>query len=410
MNTVTPEQMVLDDNWSDLSRIQEMPDIDRRRLHDYRLGRISGALRDADAAMCVLVNPISLRYAADYRNYALFQSHIPTTYLFVPVEGPAVLHGAYDPMPVADEIRAGRPLSYFDGGPDLADGARLLAQDVVDYLAELGTDNRRVAVEYVNPSLTQALLQRGLEVIDGVTVSEEARKIKSDDEIACIRWAIAVAEHGIAKVHEALQPGVSEVQLWALLNYTNLANNGDWHDGRMMASGPRTNPWCQEASPRQVEAGDLVGFDTDMIGPFGYCADISRTLHCGPGKPTRRQKELYQLAVREVECNMKLVRPGISLSAFQAQALQMPEEFHEHAYSCVIHGVGMCDEYPRVNPVHRGPNPYEGTLEAGMVVCVESFVGAVDEREGVKLEQQVLVTEDGCEMLSSYPLEEALLN
>ncbi len=405
----TPDQMVTEDNWSDLLQYREMPDIDFDRLHAYRMARIRSSLRKADAAMCVLVNPVSLRYAVDYRTYGLFQSHIPTTYLFVPVAGPVIIHGVFGPPPSVDEVRTARPISFFDGGGELAEGARLLADDIHTYLSEIGTDNRRIAVEYVNPSITQALMQRGLDVIDGVTVSEEARVIKSADEIACIRWAVAVADLGISKMKEALRAGVSEVQLWALLNYTNLANNGDWHDGRMLASGPRTNPWCQEASERKIESGDLVGFDTDMIGPFGYFADISRTFHCGPEKPTKRQKQLYRFALEEIEHNLKLIRPGISFSGFQQQAFVQPEEFHANAYPCVIHGVGMCDEYPRVNPIFREPTPYDGTLEAGMVICAESFVGAYGEREGVKLEQQVLVTGDGYEMLSTYPLEEALL-
>ncbi|MGI9483748.1 MAG: M24 family metallopeptidase [Hyphomicrobiales bacterium] len=217
-----------------------------------------------------------------------------------------------------------RPISFFDGGPELLESARLLAGDIAGHLNELGTGNRRIAVEYVNPSITQALMQRGLDVLDGVAISEAARVIKSDEEIACMRWAIAVAELGIGRVKEAIRPGVSEVQLWALLNYTNLANNGDWHDGRMLASGPRINPRCQEASERRLEAGDLVGFDKDMIGPFGYFADISRTIFCGPGKPTKRQKQLYRLAVEEVGHNMALLKPGLAFSSFQERAWQVP--------------------------------------------------------------------------------------
>ena len=410
MSRATPDRMVLDDDWSDLARIRRMPDIDLERLHAYRLGRIRDRLRETGAAMCLLVNPVSLRYAVNYRAYALFQSHIPTAYLFVPVEGPVVIYGAIDVAPLTDESRPARPLSYFDGADELENNAKLLARDITTYLREIGTDNRRVAIEYVNPSITQALESAGLEVIDGVAVSEQARVIKSEDEINCIRWAIAVAEHGIAMLKTALRPGVTEVQLWGLLNYANLANNGDWHDGRMLASGPRINPWMQEASPRRVESGDLVGLDTDMIGPLGYCADISRTLHCGPGQPTRRQKQLYRLALDEIECNLKLIRPGMTLSEFQQQAFLPPEAFHENAYTCVIHGVGMCDEYPRVNPIYRGTNPYDGTLAAGMVICVESYMGAVGERDGVKLEQQVLVTGDGYEMLTNDPLEPSLLD
>lgn len=406
---VSPDNFVADDSWSDLRQYREMPEIDMDRMYSYRLERIRDAIRQAGAAMCVLIDPRSLRYAVDYRTYGLFQAHVPTTYLFVPAEGPVIIHGVYGKPPQVDSVREARPLSFYDGAHELRNAAQSFAQDVVNHLSEIGTTNPRVAIEVVNPSITQALSRRGLEVIDGMAVSQQARVIKSDDEISCMKWAIAVAELGIGKVKEGLRPGVTELQLWGLLNYTNLANNGDWHDGRMLASGSRVNPWLQEASARKVESGDLVAFDTDMVGPFGYFADISRTFHCGPDTPTRRQKELYQLAVGEIEHNLGLIKPGVLLSDFQQQAKILPEEYHANAYSCLIHGVGMSDEYPRINPVFGEPMHYDGKFEAGMVICVESYVGAVGERDGVKLEQQVLITEDGFEVLSTYPLEEKLM-
>ena len=238
MTEFSVDQLLSDDNWSDLSQFRAKPKIDAQRLQDYRMGRLQASMREADVALCVLVNPISLRYAVDYRNYALFQSHIPTTYLFVSVGGETAIHGAYDPSPAIKNVRPGRPICFFDGGSELVESARLLADDIVNYLSEMGTDNRRVAVEYVNPSITQALMARGLEVIDGVAIAESARVIKSEDEIACMKWSIAVAEHALERMKSAIRPGVSELQLWALINYTNFANNGDWHDGRMLASGP----------------------------------------------------------------------------------------------------------------------------------------------------------------------------
>lgn len=405
---VTPDELVSQDDWSDLARIRALPEIDPARMLAYRQERLRAEMRAADVALVVLVSPVSLRYAADLRSYQLYQSHIPTAYLFMGQETPPVMHGAYGAAGM--DMRPARALAHFDAGPDLAEAARLLADDVVRYLSEIGSDSRRVAVEYVNPSITQALLQRGVEVMDGVELVGRARRMKSPDEIECMRWAIAVAELGIAKVRASVRPGITEAQLWGLLNYTNLANNGDWHDGRMLASGPRTNPWYQEATDRRVEAGDLVGFDTDMIGPYGYCADVSRTVFCGPGRPSRRQREIYRLAKAEIDHNLTLMRPGITLNEIQAQAFQVPEEFHQQAYTCVIHGVGMSDEYPRVNPRFRGATPYDGVLEPGMVVCVESYMGAVGERDGVKLEEQVLITEHGVEKLSSFPLEENLLD
>ncbi|MGI9352439.1 MAG: M24 family metallopeptidase [Rhizobiaceae bacterium] len=405
----TPDGFVAEDNWSDLRRYRELPKINHDRLYKYRSERLRQQMREADVSALVMVNPISLRYAVDYSTYALFQSRIPSTYLCMSVDGPTVIYGAYGDSEQIDRSCPARHISFFDGADNLADNARLFAEDLVNYLAEIGAENRRVAIEYVNPSVTQACLQRGLEVMDGIALSEKARLIKSEDEIECIKWAIAVAELGMAKMKEALRPGITELQLWGLLNYTNLANHGEWHDGRMLASGPRINPWLQEASQREIESGDLVGFDTDMVGPLGYFCDISRTFYCGPAKPTKRQKDIYRLAYDEIQHNLNLVRAGITFHELQRQSYTIPEECQDNAYPCIIHGVGMCDEYPKINPIHRGLNPYDGQLEAGMVVTIESYMGPKGERDGVKLEEQVLVTEDGFELLSTYPMEESLL-
>ena len=404
-----PDQMVLNDTWSDLRQYREMPEIDFDRLFAYREGRLRAQMQAHGVGLLMLVNPISLRYAAEYRTYGLFQAHIPTTYLLMPAEGPVSLFSAYSQTSSVRDFRPGRPIHHFDGGNGLADFAALLAQDIRDFLSEHGDTTGRVALEYVNPSLTQALERLGIEVVDGVPLSESARVIKSEDEVACIRWACAVAQLGIAKLEEALRPGVTETQLWALLNYTNLANDGDWHDGRMLASGDRINPWLQEASQRVVQDGDLVGFDTDMVGPMGYFADISRTLHCGPSRPTQAQKALYREAVAEVEHNMALIRPGVTLNQFRERARAMDERFHAQAYTCMLHAVGMCDEYPQIKHPWQ-EQPYDCEFEAGMVLCVESYCGEVGGRDGVKLEQQVLVTDDGIELLSDYPWDARLMD
>ncbi len=403
------DNLVTKDNWSDLRQFKELPNIDHDRLHNYRIKRLREEIRKANVAALVMVNPISLRYAVDYSTYALFQSRIPSTYLFMSEEGPTIIFGAFADTPLIDRSCPANYISFFDAAENLTENAHLFSENILKYLEEIGTKNRRIAIEYVNPSVTQACLRKDLEVLDGIAICEKARLIKSEDEIECIRWSIAVAELGIEKMKEALKPGVTELQLWGLLNYTNLANHGEWHDGRMLASGPRINPWLQEATQRSIKSGDLVGFDTDMIGPLGYFCDISRTFHCGPTKPTKRQKEIYRLAYDEIQHNLQLIKPGATFHEIQNSSYPIPIECRENAYTCIMHGVGMCDEYPRINPAHRGPNPYDGKLEAGMVLAVESYMGPLGEENGVKLEEQVLVTREGYEILSNYPMEKSLL-
>ena len=199
MSANSIDRLLLDDDWSDLRQFRELPEIDARRMAEYRLGRLREQLRLHDAALVILVNPISLRYAVDYRSYMLFQSHIPTVYLFLPQDGPTVFYGCYYDVPQVDDFRPGRPHAFFDGGTNIDQAASGLADDVAAYLDEIGSSNRRVAIEYINPSVTQALEARGIEVIDGVRIAELARLIKSADEIACMRWAVAVGEHGACR-------------------------------------------------------------------------------------------------------------------------------------------------------------------------------------------------------------------
>ena len=152
--------------------------------------------------------------------------------------------------------------------------------------------------------------------------------------------------------------------------------------------------------------GDLVAFDTDMIGPFGFCADISRTWICGDARPDDEQRRLYEAAYTEVHENLRMVRAGAAFSELTTRGYKQSAEFIQNRYPCLAHGVGMSDEYPVIFYREDFPtNGYDGELQANSVLCIESYVGADAGRNGVKLEQQVLVTETGYELLSEYPLE-----
>ena len=208
----------------------------------------------------------------------------------------------------------------------------------------------------------------------------------------------------------ALVPGITENELWSLLHQTNIAMGGDWIEGRLLSSGDRLNPWLQEASDRMVRPGELVGFDTDMVGPIGYCADISRTYHCGPGKPTPQQRDLYKLAYEEIQHNMALLRPGMSFREISERAWRIPDAYVKNRYMVAMHGIGMCDEYPAIYHRHDWDKlGYDGVIEENMTLCVESFIGPENGHEGVKLEEQVLITGNGVQCLSRFPFEEELL-
>jgi Xaa-Pro aminopeptidase len=393
------------------------PNIDVARLCAYRLERVRQQLRKHDCAACVLYDSINTRYATGSRNNAVFNFHYMGRYCFVPVEGPVVLfESPYKiDLPRAeadavDEVRPVRLWRYAVAGLHVEENVKLWADEIADLIRAHGGGNRRLAIDRCEPLAAAELARHGIELFDGQTVLEFARAIKSDDELACMSLALGVADVGMARMREALEPGMTENELWAILHHTNIAMGGEWIDTRLLASGGRTNPWCQECNDRMILAGELVGLDTDLIGPFGYCADVSRTFHCGPGKPTAEQCELYSLAYEEVAHNMALLRAGLTIREFAEKALKVPERFVANSYPYLAHGVGLCDEWPYLVKVADLDNWGEDlVLEAGMTICVESYVGAEGGDEGVKLEQQVLITDDGVELLSTFPFEEALL-
>ncbi|HYB57445.1 MAG TPA: Xaa-Pro peptidase family protein [Alphaproteobacteria bacterium] len=391
--------------------------IDMMALRAYRMGRVQAELRRRDYGAALLFDPMNIRYATGSRNMSVWTSHTPARYCFLPADGKAILFDFHNcehlsaGLETIAEVRPARGFYFFGAGSRVEEKAKAWAEEIVELVARHCGANRRLAVDRLDPPGTAALLARGVRILDGQEVCELARSIKSEEEIACMTHAIAVCEAGMARMREALRPGLSENELWAMLHETNIRLGGEWIETRILSSGERTNPWFQECGDRLIRAGDLVSFDTDLIGPFGYCADISRTYFCGPGKPSQEQRRLYGLALEQIHYNIdKLMRPGLNFREASELAWRIPNAFVKNRYSCVAHGVGLCDEWPKITHIQdREKSAYDGELAPGMTICVESYMGAEGGREGVKLEQQVLITDKGSLLLSTFPFEEALV-
>ena len=153
----------------------------------------------------------------------------------------------------------------------------------------------------------------------------------------------------------------------------------------------------------------MVAHDTDVVGRYGYYADFSRTFLCGDGRPTNEQRNLYALAYEQIQHNMALIEPGMGFFDYARKAWEIPQPYVQNRYFALAHGVGMNGEYPYIVHAIDMDSGYDGTIEPGMTLCVESFIGHEDGGEGVKLEEQVYVREDGVELLSDYPFDERLL-
>ena len=391
--------------------------IDFSRLRHYRLARLREQLARLDYGACVLFDPINIRYATGTRNMQVWTQHSPDRYAFVAADGPVILFDGYfagKSAPASDTVTEVRPATtwYYEAKADrVAEAAAQWAGEIDALMRRHCGANRRLAVDRFWPAGIAPVQRLGIQLHDAQEPMERARCIKSADEIACMSAAISVCEGGIARMHEALQPGITENALWSLLVQTNAEHGGEWMETRLLASGGRTNPWYQECGDKLIRAGELVAFDTDLVGPFGYCVDISRTFHCGPGRPSDGQRELYRHAYEQVQFNIDLLRPGMSFREFAERSWVVPDEFLANRYVCLAHGVGLVDEYPDiVHPLDWANTGYDGVFEPDMTICIESYIGHENGDEGVKLEEQVLVTENGVEVLSTFPYEDELLS
>ena len=384
------------------------------RLRIYRLNRVIEQLKKNDVGACILFDPINIRYATDSRNMSLFTMHELVRFVFISAGGKVILFDypksehLSEHLCTIDEIRSVVSWDFFSANNFVDKNAKQWAGMVQDLMREHSRENNRLAIDVSDPIGIQMLLKQfNVELLNAQKFVETARSIKSEDEIICMKASLETAEKGMWLMKDKLQAGMTEEELWSYMHKTNIENGGEWFETRLLVSGPRTNPWLQECSNRVIEPGDLVAFDTDMVGPYGYCADISRTFVEG-GKFNDEQRRLYSLATEHIQHNKELIKAGTSFREFAENAWKLPNNCYDNHYPCMVHGIGLCDEWPLIAyPNEDFSNAdFSSHFEENMTICVETYIGEVGGKEGVKLEDQYRVTSNGLEQLSSFPLEQ----
>ena len=385
--------------------------VDLDAVRRYRLARIRAQLWALDYAGILLFDQINCRYACDATNMQVWCSHYETRCVFVATDGPLILfdYGDFphlaEGISTIDEYRVNPSFYYFTAGQNSDKRADQFGRVIADLVRTHGGGNKRLAIDRLSHQGCSRLLQQGLSLHDGLEVLEKARVIKSQQELVLMQCAIDVCEIGVASMREALAPGITENALWAKLHQANISLGGEWIETRLLSSGPRTYPWFRESSMRKIERNDMVSFDTDLIGPYGYCADMSRSWVCGD-RPNAEQRRLYALAWEQIQHNCAVLKAGVSFREVSERAWKIPDEFANTRYSSLIHGVGLADEYPSIKHIHDfDTKGYDGMLEENMTLCVESYIGSEKDGEGIKLEEQVLITADGCQLMTHYPME-----
>ncbi|WP_420324881.1 dimethylsulfonioproprionate lyase DddP [Mameliella sp.] len=397
----------------------ELPDLQEMRR--YRWQRLTDHVVARDLAGLLVFDPLNIRYATDSTNMQLWNTHNPFRAVLVCADGYMVIWDYKNAPflssfnPLVREARSGADLFYFDRGDGLDVAADRFAAEVADLLAQHAPGNTRLAVDKPMIHGLRALEAQGLTVFPGEEVTEKARSVKGPDEIRAMRCAINACEAAMLEMEHFARAnvplgGVSENDIWAVLHAENIRRGGEWIETRLLTSGPRTNPWFQECGPRIVQNNEIVAFDTDLVGSYGICVDISRTWWVGDRAPRPDMIDAMRHGHEHVMTNMEMLRPGVNIQDLSRNTHVLRPEFQRLKYGCLMHGVGLCDEWPLVAyPDHMVEGAFDYELEPGMTLCVEVLVSPDGGDFSIKLEEQVLITEDGYENLISYPFDPLLM-
>ena len=380
------------------------------RIQIYRVDRIRKMLVEAESPAIVLFDPVNIRYATGTRNMQVWTMHNICRYAVVFASGEMVLFELNSSAQVAREqmadVRPSLMTDFMAVGNRAPEMGRRWADSMISLLREKGVAANKLAIDRADLTLVLESQRQSLQLMEGQSIMEQARAIKSLDEIDALRASLQTCEQSVAAMRDRLQPGMRETDALALLLEASIRRGGEYPETRLLTSGPRTNPWFQETSDRIIENGDLLAFDTDLIGPQGYYNDISRSWVVGDKPPTDTQRRLYQLAYAQLEHNSELLKVGTGFLEYSDKSYQLPEECVPNRYADVAHGCGLGVEYPFIwYREDEEWGAYDGMFEENMVVCVECYVGELGGHEGVKLEQPVWLSAEGPVVLSEYPFE-----
>ena len=356
----------------------ELPDL--QAMRQFRHQRLVDGVNSRNYGALIVFDPLNIRYASDSTNMQLWNTHNPFRALIVCADGYMVMWDYKNSPflsefnPLVCEQRSGADFFYFDRGDMAHLAAEKFSHEVKDLIIEHGEGNMRLAVDKIMLVGLRALEKQGFEIMDGEELTEKARVIKGPDEIKAMRCASHACETAVYKMETEARSGVpsgnmSENDIWAVLHSENIKRGGEWIETRLLASGPRTNPWFQECGPRLVQNNEIVSFDTDLISSYGICVDISRSWWIGDKAPRPDMISAMQHAHEHILQNMRMLAPGVSMRSLSENCHRLNENYQKQKYGCLMHGVGLCDEWPLIAyPDQLVDGAFEYELEPGMVL------------------------------------------
>jgi len=387
--------------------------VDFARLRAYRLSRARAALDASELGALLLFDINNIRYVSATMIGEWARDKVARYVLLTRGGEPIVWdfgsaarhHQLYAPWIKPENSRPGMLGLRGAVAPD----AVLITRAVAEIQSELhaaGVAGMPIGVDIAETPMLLELLSAGLDVRDAQQVMLDARLIKSSDEIALLSTAAAMVDGVYQDISEALKPGVRENEIVALANKRLYEMGSDDVEAINAVSGERCNPHPHNFSDRLIRPGDQAYFD--IIQSFnGYRTCYYRTF--AVGRHTAAQRDAYTKTREWIDAAIDIVKPGTTTDQIARLWPRAPEfgfEDEMAAFGLQFgHGLGLgLHERPIISRLNSLDHPIE--LQAGMVFALETFCPATDGYSSARIEEEVLVTDDGCRILTLFPAEE----
>jgi len=386
------------------------------RLRDERLARAKRALAASELGALLCFDMSNIRYltathigtwASDKLNRfcLLPQGDEPIMWDF---GSAARHHQLYNPWLGLERSRAG--ISTMRGAMSPASGrAENVAGKIRVELEQRGLLDQPVGVDAVEPAVLFALQREGIQVVDGQQLMQETRMIKTQDEITLLNMACSMVDGAYEELYQMMRAGVRENDCVALVNQVLYSMGSEFVEGVNAISGERCSPHPHVFTDRALRPGDPVYFDI-LHSYMGYRTCYYRTFAIGSGSKSLR--DAYKRCRYYLDAAIAMIRPGVTTADVvslwpRAQEFGFPDE--EAAFALQFgHGVGLTIwEKPIFSRLVSLDHPE--VIQEGMVFALETFWPSSDGWSAARIEEQLVVTADGCQVITRFPAEDLIV-
>ncbi len=273
--------------------------------------------------------------------------------------------------------------------------AQRMAQSVYDVLKENGLEREKIGIDIMDMRAYHALTGKGLDIVNGWPALSEARVVKTRDEIECLKISSAFGDAAMWKIkNEWLRPGVKESYITAKVNEFLYEEGFDFVYDIIVASGGNTSPYRRWHTDKLIRQGDLVIVDINAIGPGGYFVDFVRCFKVDI-KPTKEEKVLYKECYDSLYAALAQLRPGnTTKDVAEKFPVYDDDKYGSVSLQQFAHSIGL-SLYEGMWISRAYSLEYPAEIKQNMCFAIETFAGHPGLRQTVRLEEDVVVTDQG---------------